>query len=132
MMEMEQALDQSDLSLNRAGNDDSRVDWIHNIPAVQHSIETILEQKEAAHLLHQIILEVRPCLDQREQDILEHRLIADTPVSLREIGEKHGVSRERIRQIEVRVLSKIKRIFQKTNGDCLQRRVENTRDFQKE
>ena len=117
VMAMEQALGQNDLSLDMPGDDDSRFNWIHNIPSDQDSVERTLEQKEAAHLLHLIILELRACLDQKEQDILEHRLIADTPASLREIGEKHGVTRERIRQIEVKVLKKLKNHLQNKISD---------------
>ena len=48
-------------------------------------------------------------LDERGRYILEHRLLADEPVSLQEIGEKFDVSRERARQLEARVKEKLKK-----------------------
>ena len=49
-----------------------------------------------------------PDLSDKELFILEHRLLTDDPVTLREIGEKYHVSRERIRQLEARLLTKLK------------------------
>jgi RNA polymerase sigma-32 factor len=47
-------------------------------------------------------------LNSKEREILEKRLLAETPATLREIGEKYGITRERVRQIESRLLQKIK------------------------
>jgi RNA polymerase sigma-32 factor len=46
-------------------------------------------------------------LNDREKDILMQRRLADTPVTLEELSESYGVSRERIRQIEVRAFEKL-------------------------
>ncbi len=46
-------------------------------------------------------------LNEREKDILMQRRLADTPVTLEELSESYGVSRERIRQIEVRAFEKL-------------------------
>ncbi|MBC2833922.1 RNA polymerase sigma factor RpoH [Paragemmobacter straminiformis] len=46
-------------------------------------------------------------LNERERDILMQRRLADTPVTLEELSESYGVSRERIRQIEVRAFEKL-------------------------
>lgn len=51
---------------------------------------------------------LRPLLSDKEQYILEHRLLTDEPVTLREIGEKYDITRERVRQIEARLLQKIR------------------------
>ena len=49
-----------------------------------------------------------PTLSEKETYILEHRLLTDDPVTLREIGERYEVTRERIRQLEARLLSKLR------------------------
>jgi len=46
-------------------------------------------------------------LNERERDILMQRRLAETPVTLEELSESYGVSRERIRQIEVRAFEKL-------------------------
>ena len=55
------------------------------------------------NLLHQAM----SALNDREKDVLMKRRLADTPVTLEELSESYGVSRERIRQIEVRAFEKL-------------------------
>lgn len=52
-------------------------------------------------------------LDKREKFIITKRVMSDNPPPLKEIGEKWGVSRERVRQIEVRALKKLKELILK-------------------
>ena len=46
-------------------------------------------------------------LNDRERDVLAKRRLSETPVTLEELSESYGVSRERIRQIEVRAFEKL-------------------------
>jgi len=48
-------------------------------------------------------------LDERERFIVEHRLMSDEPLTLKEIGDRFHVSRERVRQLEIRATQKLKR-----------------------
>ena len=50
-------------------------------------------------------------LDQREQHILINRRLRDDPPTLDALSQEHGISRERVRQIEVRAFEKLKRIM---------------------
>ncbi len=72
------------------------------------SLVEALGTAEEVELLRQKIEDIRPELNEREQELLDSRLLTDSPVTLQEIGEKHGVSREAVRQMEVRVMKKIK------------------------
>jgi RNA polymerase sigma-32 factor len=63
---------------------------------------------EEIQMLKQKIEEIRPELNERELELLDQRLLTDTPITLQEIGEKHGVSREAVRQMEARLMKKIK------------------------
>ena len=47
-------------------------------------------------------------LNERELDIIQTRRLEETPTTLEELSEKYDISRERVRQIEVRALEKIK------------------------
>ena len=55
----------------------------------------------------QMLTEALSVLNDREKDILMQRRLADEPVTLEELSESYGVSRERIRQIEVRAFEKL-------------------------
>ena len=51
---------------------------------------------------------ILPKLNEKELYILHNRLLTDEPVTLREIGERYTITRERVRQIEARLLEKIR------------------------
>lgn len=83
---------------------------------LQKSKETLpidedLALREQLSLLKEKIDEIRPDLSERELIILNERLLADDPLTLQEIGEKYKITREAVRQMEVRVLAKIKKKF---------------------
>jgi RNA polymerase sigma-32 factor len=63
---------------------------------------------EQIELLKEAIERVRPDLSEKEMIILEERILNDEPLTLQEIGEKYKISREAVRQNEVRLISKIK------------------------
>ena len=55
----------------------------------------------------EMMVQAMSALNDREKDILVQRRLADVPVTLEELSESYGVSRERIRQIEVRAFEKL-------------------------
>jgi len=110
VIEMDQRLSRQDMSLNiPLGNEEGGATRMDFLPALQPGLEDALAQDEIAETLHDHLKAIAPKLSEKEQDILEHRLLSDSPVTLREIGEKYGVTRERVRQIEARLLQKLKK-----------------------
>ncbi len=109
IVEMQQRLDASDMSLNTPVGDDSggavRMDFI---PALGVGIEDSCAEDEMVNLLRDNIQTLLPSLSEKELYILQNRLLTDDPVTLREIGEKYQVTRERVRQLESRLLQKLK------------------------
>jgi len=125
VVEMGQRLGQHDLSLDMPYNEDSDVTPMNVIPALGDGAEEILLQGETAQLLQKNIKELMPKLSDKEKDIIEMRLLAESPVTLREIGEKYGITRERVRQIESRLLSKIKAHIQENIDDFSREWIED-------
>ena len=74
-----------------------------------HNLDEELSQREELHHLIEKIEALKPTLNEREKFLLEARLLADEPLTLQEIGEKYGTTREAVRQMESRLLQKIKR-----------------------
>lgn len=109
IVEMQQRLDASDMSLDATVGDESgsatRMDFL---PALGPGIEESLAGAEIAKLLQDKLRDIAPSLSEKEAYILEHRLLTDDPVTLREIGERYNVTRERVRQLEARLLQKLK------------------------
>ena len=54
-----------------------------------------------------MLMEAMDVLNERERDILTERKLAEPPVTLEDLSTKYSVSRERIRQIEVRAFEKL-------------------------
>jgi RNA polymerase sigma-32 factor len=67
--------------------------------------------------LRQAFAEFRKTLDEREQAIWDHRLQSEDPARLEDLGDQFGVSKERIRQLEVRIKTRLKRFVQRRLGD---------------
>jgi RNA polymerase sigma-32 factor len=60
--------------------------------------------------------EIEGTLDERERVILDERLIAENPITLRQLGARFGISRERARQLENRLKLRLKPLFQEFVG----------------
>ncbi len=69
--------------------------------------ETLLGDLEEKRQSHRWLTEGLKVLDERELEILSNRRLRDDPMTLEELGERFGVSRERIRQLENRAFAKL-------------------------
>jgi RNA polymerase sigma-32 factor len=107
--EMDQRLSRKDQSLNATLGDEGTATHMDFLPALGPGIEETLAQEEVSGLLREHLESILSDLNEKERDILQQRLLTDTPLTLREIGEKYGITRERVRQIESRLLDKIKK-----------------------
>jgi RNA polymerase sigma-32 factor len=99
-----------DASLNAPIRDDGEsgewMDWlVDNAP----SQERILADSEESDNRHQALIGALDVLNDRERRIFEARRLADDPVTLEDLAAEFGVSRERVRQIEVRAFEKIQK-----------------------
>lgn len=109
IIEMEQRLDTPDVSLDAPVNaeegNQTRLDYM---PALGAGVEELLANEQMATLIRDRLDELMPHLSDKEQYILEHRLLTDDPLTLREIGDVFSITRERVRQIEARLLQKVR------------------------
>jgi RNA polymerase sigma-32 factor len=109
VVEMQQRLDAGDVSLDLPVSDESgsasRMDFL---PSLGPGVEDNIAGSEVAQLVRQSLQALLPRLSEKEVYILEHRLLTDEPATLREIGDRYHVTRERIRQLEARLLEKLK------------------------
>jgi len=108
--EMSQRLSARDISLDSelpegGGN---RID---RMPAPGDNQEELVGRHETQQQLEAKVSSALSGLNDKERYIVEHRLMADEPLTLREIGEKFNISRERARQIEANVMKKVKKLL---------------------
>lgn len=108
---MNQRLNSKDVSLDTPVDDDGNTLFIDTQSGKSSNPELELEVLELIDLLKEKIEEIRPKLNPKELDILENRILADEPQTLQEIGERHGITRERARQLEERLFKNLKENF---------------------
>jgi len=111
VQEMSQRISGRDVSLDQPMDDESTLtlkDFQRNTSAGPD--EELGHAEELAQLRLKIEA-LRPSLNEREKILLEERLLAEEPLTLQEIGEKYGITREAVRQAEVRLMKKLKDQF---------------------
>ena len=107
VVEMRQRLTKNDVYLDTPVGEDGESRQVDLFESHTESQDSILAQKEVVTLLKKGADMVAKDLGERDKYIFEHRIMSDDPVTLQEVGTKFGVSRERARQLEARVIKKI-------------------------
>lgn len=118
--EMLQRMDAPDMSLDAPVKDEQGASHMELLPALGPGVEEEVAASERSNLARRQIDAVLPELNDKEADILRTRLLTDSPETLREIGERHGVSRERIRQLEERLVSRLRERMQQEYEDLFE------------
>ena len=106
-----------DTSLNvpmREDGESQWQDWLADDSPLQD--ERVADAQEA-DVRHGMLVEAMSDLNDREKHILTERRLTDDPKTLEELSQVYGVSRERVRQIEVRAFEKLQKAMMRIAGD---------------
>lgn len=117
IVDMDQRLNGWDVSLDAPLKDDSDTERIEFLSTETASIEDNVAKKQMEFLLHTKIAEFRKKMTKRELEIFDQRIFSDSPVTLQEIGDRYGISRERVRQVEKSIVKKMREFFKKEIPD---------------
>jgi len=117
VIEMEQRLASRDLSVDLPIGDGDEATLLNFLPDNKQSPEDQFAETQYQDLLREKMEQFATGLKDKELVIYRERLLNEEPVTLREIGEKYGISRERVRQIEERVKKKLKSYLKKELKD---------------
>jgi RNA polymerase sigma-32 factor len=79
--------------------------------------ETDLGERQELGLRRDLLRSAMSHLTDRERDILAERRLRDEPVTLEDLSQRYGISRERVRQIEVRAFEKLQRVIKAAASD---------------
>jgi RNA polymerase sigma-32 factor len=109
--EMEARLSGREASLDAPLVDEQRGSLIDLLPAKGPEVDDIIARREISKKVFQKLKEFEDTLEGRDMDIWKHRLMVDSPMTLQQIGDLFGVSRERARQLESRILKKLKKFL---------------------
>ncbi|SEK60489.1 MULTISPECIES: RNA polymerase sigma factor RpoH [Sphingomonas] len=106
-----------DTSLNVSMREDGEgqwQDWLQDDAPLQDKV--VADQQEA-DVRHDMLVNAMEDLNDREKHILTERRLTDDPKTLEELSQVYGVSRERVRQIEVRAFEKLQRAMMRLAGE---------------
>ncbi len=106
---MQAQLARPDLSLDAPRfDDDGRETWGDSLSGGLGDAEDTVGRGEMREVFRRAISVFRETLGERDLQILNERVLADEPRTLAEMGEEFGVSRERVRQLEARIIKKLR------------------------
>ena len=108
--DMEKRLAYTDISLETPVHDESD-DTIMDMIKSGENVEEVVAEKQKSEIIAKKVAEFKKTLNDKELYIFEQRIMAEESSTLQEIGSQFNISRERVRQIENRVLKKFKERF---------------------
>ncbi|MGH6615658.1 MULTISPECIES: RNA polymerase sigma factor RpoH [Sphingomonas] len=106
-----------DTSLNVPMREDGEgqwQDWLQDDAPLQ---DTVVAEAQEADVRHEMLTSAMGDLNEREKHILTERRLTDDPKTLEELSQVYNVSRERVRQIEVRAFEKLQKAMMRLAGD---------------
>ncbi|MEO6602258.1 MAG: RNA polymerase factor sigma-32 [Polyangiaceae bacterium] len=119
--EMDRRLARADASLDATVNeaDGRSTTRLELMPSTNATPDVIAEGAEFSELLHAQLDEFRKTLIGKDIQIFDKRVVADDPLTLQELGDQFGVSRERVRQLEARLMGKLREHLRDNFGDAV-------------
>jgi RNA polymerase sigma-32 factor len=103
-----------DRSLNTPVRADSYGEWQDWLVDERDSHENELAERQELSTRRKLLTHALSCLNARERHILAERRLKDDPTTLAELARHYGISRERVRQIEVRAVDNLQKIIRGT------------------
>jgi RNA polymerase sigma-32 factor len=106
-----------DASLNVSLREDGEGQWQDILQDDRPLQDKTVADAEEAGIRHALLQEAMGSLNERERDILVQRRLIEEPRTLEDLSQNYNVSRERIRQIEVRAFEKLQKAMMRIAGE---------------
>jgi RNA polymerase sigma-32 factor len=108
---MEKRLFAGDVSLDSPLHDEGD-ETVMNTITTGDDVEETVADREEKEILKQIVSEFRQTLNEKEVHIFDRRILSEEPATLQDIATQYGISRERVRQLECRVVKRVANQFE--------------------
>lgn len=112
---MEQRLNAMDASYDVSANDEDDEAFkapVHYLHDSNSDPAQLIEDERSGVQGRDQLFQALECLDERSQDILQQRWLADDKVTLHDLADKYGVSAERVRQLEKNAMKKLRQYME--------------------
>ncbi len=122
VIDMDRRLSSGEASLDApVGDSDGRaVSRLDMMPSLLSGPDVAFEQEEMGQLVKERLAEFRKTLKGKDVIIFDKRMAADEPLTLQELGDEFGISRERVRQLEARLTHKLRIYLKQEFGDAVE------------
>ena len=110
VIDMNRRMAGHDHSLNNPYSLESDEEWINGIPDDRETHENQIIKNDELTKRKELLSIALKDLDERERRIITHRRLVDDPMTLDELSKKFGISRERVRQVEVKAFEKLRKV----------------------
>lgn len=117
VIEMDQRLGNWELSLDQPIGEEQDSTLLDILPSQQAAADDVIADNELRVLFRKKLAEFTKTLDEREEDILRNRLLSENPLTLDDLGEKYGITKERTRQLEARIITRLRDYMKKDVKD---------------
>ena len=117
VIEMGQRLGNWELSLDQPIGEDQEGSLLDVLPSPQVPADEQLAQTQLKTLFRAKLAEFVKTLDERDEDILRNRILSETPLTLDDLGGKYSISKERTRQLEARIIKRLRDYIKKDIND---------------
>jgi RNA polymerase sigma-32 factor len=117
VIEMDQRLGSWELSLDQPLGEEADGTLLDVLPAQGIAADEQVAGHELRLLFRRKLSEFTKTLDEREEDILRNRLLSETPLTLEDLGQKYNITKERTRQLEARIITRLRDFMKKEIKD---------------
>jgi len=117
VVEMEQRLGSWDVSLDAPLGPDNQETLMEVLPSQNTPADEHLAEEQLRDLFRQKLALFAATLDDRYADILRNRILSENPMTLDDIGRKYNISRERARQLEEKIIKRLREYMKKEVKD---------------
>lgn len=123
VIEMDQRLGNWELSLDQPIGEDQDSTLLDILPSHQEPADEQLADHQLKTLFRAKLAEFIKTLEERDEDILRNRILSDHPLTLDDLGDKYGITKERTRQLEARIIKRLRDYLKKDIKDFDRLRV---------
>jgi RNA polymerase sigma-32 factor len=123
VIEMGQRLGNWELSLDQPIGENQEGSLLDVLPSQQVPADEQLAQTQLKTLFRAKLAEFVKTLNERDEDILRNRILSETPLTLDDLGAKYSITKERTRQLEARIIKRLRDYIKKDIKDFNHLRV---------
>ncbi len=117
VIEMDQRLGSWELSLDQPFHQDTEGTLLDVLPSGGPSIDDEISHSQLRALFRKKLAEFKTTLGERDEDILRNRILSETPLTLEVLGAKYGITKERARQLEAKIIKRLRGYLSKEFKD---------------